>query len=97
MYHIVNNFIKMATLIREYILNENDMVDEKRLLALKNAVKNKKCETITKKGKLCGRVYQIHVFGRCGCRFHEDYSHAIMALNILDDIDILDDMKKLNI
>ena len=68
----------MATLVREWLLNENE-----NLLKLREEIKDKTCEVVLKNKKVCGRKYQIHCFGRCGCQFHEDYSHALIALNNL--------------
>ena len=77
----------MATPVREYLLDRDDNVDLENLKKLREAVKGKTCETIMKNKKVCGRKYEIHPFGRCGCRFHEDYSHALRALNVLEDPD----------
>ena len=81
----------MATPVREWLLHNEDRNDDspnmEQLRKLREAVKDKTCETIMKNKKVCGRKYEIHPFGRCGCRFHEDYSHALRALNVLEDPD----------
>ena len=76
---------RMATPVREYLLNGSETVDGEQLKKLRDATKDKTCQTLLKNKKVCGRKYEIHCYGRCGCRFHEDYSHALIALNILED------------
>lgn len=73
----------MATPVKEYLLDHNDIVDMDNLIKLREAVKGKTCETIMKNKKVCGRHYAIFPLGYCGCRFHEDYSHALQALKVL--------------
>ena len=74
----------MATPVREYLLNADDSVNVENLTKLRNATKDKTCSILTKNKRTCGRAYNI--FPRhCGCRFHEDYSHALVALNVLDN------------
>lgn len=77
----------MATPVREFILNADNSVDVENLKKLREATKDKSCSIEMKNKKVCGRPYTIHPYGHCGCRFHEDYSHALRALNVLDDPD----------
>ena len=76
----------MATLVREWILNRDDTINGDNLTKLRERVNDKTCEVVLKNKKVCGRKYQVHCFGRCGCQFHEDYSHALEALNVLDKL-----------
>jgi hypothetical protein len=81
----------MATPVREWLRDNADRNDDslnmEQYRKLREAVKGKTCETIMKNKKVCGRPYYIHPTGFCGCRFHEDYSHALRALNVLEDPD----------
>jgi hypothetical protein len=76
----------MATIIREEIMNGDDTLNVERIKQLRYAVKDIKCEFKTKSGKTCGRPYTIHIFGRCGCQFHEDYSHALKAISMIQKL-----------
>jgi hypothetical protein len=70
----------MATTVREVIYNPDDSLNEENLKFLREALKDVKCNTKTKSGKVCGRKYNIHVTGYCGCQFHENYSPALKAV-----------------
>jgi hypothetical protein len=75
----------MATLVREYILNNDDSIDMGRWQKLMNTVGARKCERHTKSKKACGRPLLIARDGVYGCRFHEaDYKDVLEAVSKLD-------------
>ena len=75
----------MATLVREYILNNDDSIDMGRWQKLMNTVGARKCERHTKSKKACGRPLIIARDGVYGCRFHEaDYKDVLEAVSNLD-------------
>lgn len=76
-------YIQMATLVREYILDADDKPIKENINRLRNATRDRPCQTILGNGRVCGRHYEIHMYGYCGCRYHENYSYALQALNDL--------------
>jgi hypothetical protein len=79
----------MASIVLEYMYNgkDNINVNKEKRMKLQEAVKGKTCETIMKNKNVCGRAYRVDWTGRCGCQFHENYSHALQALRELEPVE----------